>query len=151
MARIIVEPAASGNDLADGFVKALNLLSESGIRPQSGTKLVSKYALIVVEDPVKVVEHLPTRNSQPPSSRSRLLCLAPISSVPIEISENVRWFKSDPAWSQSDPPSGMGRSGVEREKVRLARRSIQTPKVGGGHAKRATGRAFTCQAVQLVE
>jgi hypothetical protein len=58
MARIIVEPAASGNDLSDSFVKALKLLSESGIKPQSGTKLVSKYAVIVVEDPVKVVEHL---------------------------------------------------------------------------------------------
>ena len=58
MARIIAEPAASGNDLSDSFVKALKLLSESGIKPQSGTKLVSKYAVIVVEDPVKVVEHL---------------------------------------------------------------------------------------------
>ena len=62
MARIIVEPAASGYDLSDSFVKALKLLSESGIKPQSGTKLVSKYAVIVVEDPVKVVEHLRAEN-----------------------------------------------------------------------------------------
>jgi hypothetical protein len=51
MARIMVERPASGNDLSDSFVKALKLLSESGIKPQSGTKLVSKYAVIVVEDP----------------------------------------------------------------------------------------------------
>jgi len=62
MARIIVKPAASGNDLSDSFVKALKLLSESGIKPQSGTKLVSRYAVIVVEDPVKVVEHLQAEN-----------------------------------------------------------------------------------------
>jgi len=62
MARIIVEPAASGYDLSDSFVKALKLLSENGIRPQSGTKLVPKYAVIVVEGPVKVVEHLRTEN-----------------------------------------------------------------------------------------
>lgn len=53
MARVIVEPAASGNDLSDSFVKAPKLLSESGIKPHSGTKLASKYAVIVVEDPVK--------------------------------------------------------------------------------------------------
>ena len=59
---LIVEPAASGNDLSDCFVKALKLLSESGIKPQSGTMLVSKYGVIVVEDPVKVVEHLRAGN-----------------------------------------------------------------------------------------
>ena len=58
MARIIVEPAASGNDLSDSFVKRLKLFSESGIKPQSGTKLVPKYAVVVGEDLVKLVEHL---------------------------------------------------------------------------------------------
>jgi hypothetical protein len=62
MARIIVRPADSANDLSDSFVKALKLLSESGIKPQSGTKLVSRYAVIVVEDPVTVAEHLRAGN-----------------------------------------------------------------------------------------
>jgi hypothetical protein len=62
MARIIVEPAPNGYDLSDRFVKALKLLRENGIKPQSRTKLVSKYAVIVVEDPVKVVEHLRAEN-----------------------------------------------------------------------------------------
>ena len=34
MARIIVRPADSANDVSDSFVKALKLLSESGIKPQ---------------------------------------------------------------------------------------------------------------------
>jgi hypothetical protein len=62
MARIIVEPASRGNDLSTRFVEALNLLNEKGIKLQSGTKLVSKYAVIVAEDPSKALEHLRARN-----------------------------------------------------------------------------------------
>ena len=58
MARIILQPAASGNDLSENFVKALKVLNASGVKLRSGTKLVSKYAVIVVEDPTRVVEHL---------------------------------------------------------------------------------------------
>jgi hypothetical protein len=49
MARIIVEKPGQG-DLADGFVKALNLLQVGGFKPRAGTKLVSRYGVIVVED-----------------------------------------------------------------------------------------------------
>ena len=58
MVRIFVEPAASGHDLPGSFIKALNILNENGIKPRSGTKLASKYAVIVTEDPLKVLEHL---------------------------------------------------------------------------------------------
>jgi hypothetical protein len=50
MTRIIVTPASSGNDLSQRFVKAINLLNENGIKLYSGTKLVSRYAVIVAED-----------------------------------------------------------------------------------------------------
>ncbi|MGO9606510.1 MAG: hypothetical protein ACLQAT_24485 [Candidatus Binataceae bacterium] len=50
MARIILEPIPGQGDLADGFVKALNLLENGGFKPRAGTKLVSRYAVIVVED-----------------------------------------------------------------------------------------------------
>jgi hypothetical protein len=62
MARIFVEPAAADHDLAGSFIKALNILNENGIKPRSGTKLVSKYAVIVTEDPLKVLEHLRVGN-----------------------------------------------------------------------------------------
>jgi hypothetical protein len=62
MARIIVQPASSGNDLSDRFVRALSLLKQKGVRLQSGTKLVSRYAVIVTEDPSKVLEHLRAEN-----------------------------------------------------------------------------------------
>ena len=52
MIRIIVEPASTGNDLSQRFVKAVSLLNEKGIKLYSGTKLVSKYAVIVAEDPL---------------------------------------------------------------------------------------------------
>ena len=55
MARIIVEPASTGNGLLERFVKALNLLKAKGIELHSGTKLVSKYAVIVAEDPSKAL------------------------------------------------------------------------------------------------
>jgi len=58
MVRIFVEPSAPGHDLPASFIKALNILNEHGIKPRTGTKLVSKYAVIVTEDPAKVLEHL---------------------------------------------------------------------------------------------
>ena len=62
MTRIIVTPASSGNDLSQRFVKAVNLLNENGIKLYSGTKLVSRYAVIVAEDPSKALEHLRAGN-----------------------------------------------------------------------------------------
>jgi len=62
MARIIVEPESSGNDLSARFVEALSLLNQKGIKLHSGTKLVSKYAVIVAEEPSKVLEYLRTIN-----------------------------------------------------------------------------------------
>src|SRR5262249_44794697 len=62
MVRIFVEPAAAGHDLPGSFIKALNILNQNGIKPRSGTKLVSKYAVIVTEDPLKVLEHLGSAN-----------------------------------------------------------------------------------------
>jgi hypothetical protein len=62
MVRIIVEPAASGNDLSQSFVRAVSLLNEKGIKLYSGTKLVSKYAVIVAEDPATALNYLRTAN-----------------------------------------------------------------------------------------
>ena len=62
MVRVFVEPAAADHDLPGSFIKALNILNENGIKPRSGTKLVSKYAVIVTEDPSKVLEHLRIAN-----------------------------------------------------------------------------------------
>ena len=47
MARIIIKPPG---DLFDGFVQALNLLKQDGLKPVAGTKLVSRYGVIVVDD-----------------------------------------------------------------------------------------------------
>jgi hypothetical protein len=44
------------------FVEALNLLNEKRVKLQSGTRLVSKYPVIVAEDPSKALEHLRARN-----------------------------------------------------------------------------------------
>ena len=62
MPRIIVEPGSSGNDLSQRFVRALSLLNEKGIKVHSGTKLVSKYAVIVAEDPSKALAYLRAGN-----------------------------------------------------------------------------------------
>jgi hypothetical protein len=37
-------------DLPDGFIRALNLLKDSGVQPRASTKPVSRYAVIVVDD-----------------------------------------------------------------------------------------------------
>ena len=47
MARIIIKPPG---DLSDGFVQVLNLLKQDGLKPGAGTKLVSRYGVIVVDD-----------------------------------------------------------------------------------------------------
>jgi len=60
--RIIIEASSSGNDLAGSFVKALNLLNENGVTLRSGTQLVSRYAVVVADDPTKVLEHLQAEN-----------------------------------------------------------------------------------------
>ena len=62
MVRIFVEPDAPDHDLPGSFIKALNILNENGIKPRCGTKLVSKYAVIVTEDPLKVLEQLRIAN-----------------------------------------------------------------------------------------
>jgi hypothetical protein len=64
MARIILVPPGSGGDLTDGFVKALALLADGGFKPRAGTKLVSRYAVIVVNDAesAPAVAHLRARN-----------------------------------------------------------------------------------------
>ena len=52
MARIIVNPPPStGHDiLAADFLKALTVLQDGGFELRSGTKLTSRYAVLVVED-----------------------------------------------------------------------------------------------------
>lgn len=51
MARIIVHAPPTGhNDLADDFLKALTVLREGGFEHGSGTKLTSRYAVVVIED-----------------------------------------------------------------------------------------------------
>ncbi len=51
MARIIVDPPPSGHDvLAADFLKALTVLHAGGFELRSGTKLTSRYAVLVVDD-----------------------------------------------------------------------------------------------------
>ena len=51
MARIIVNPPPAGhNVLATDFLKALTVLHDGGFELRSGTKLTSRYAVLVVED-----------------------------------------------------------------------------------------------------
>ncbi|HSV23295.1 MAG TPA: hypothetical protein VLJ17_09720 [Xanthobacteraceae bacterium] len=51
MARIIVNPPPFGRDvLAADFLKALTVLHDGGFELRSGTKLTSRYAVLVVED-----------------------------------------------------------------------------------------------------
>ncbi|HXW83511.1 MAG TPA: hypothetical protein VEJ86_03840 [Candidatus Binataceae bacterium] len=52
MARIIIGDTASKDDLADKFITALSLLKDRGLRPRTGTKLLTKYAVIEVEDAI---------------------------------------------------------------------------------------------------
>lgn len=51
MARIIVDPPPTRHDdLAADFLKALTVLCDGGFEPRSGTKLTSRYAVVVLED-----------------------------------------------------------------------------------------------------
>jgi hypothetical protein len=50
MTRIIIDSRTSGGDLAGLFVRSLGLLQEAQITPRAGTKLLSKYAVIVTDD-----------------------------------------------------------------------------------------------------
>jgi len=43
-------PPTRHDDLAADFLKALNVLHDSGFELRSGTKLTSRYAVLVVED-----------------------------------------------------------------------------------------------------
>jgi hypothetical protein len=50
VARIIIGASDPLADLSDSFVRALTLLADNGFRPLTGTMLVSRYAVIVVDD-----------------------------------------------------------------------------------------------------
>jgi hypothetical protein len=63
MKRIVIE-RPKGAELADEFRKALNLLCDGGYKPRSGTKLLSRYAVIMVDDDLfdQAVAHLRSAN-----------------------------------------------------------------------------------------
>ena len=50
MGRIIIRTSDTVPDLSEGFVRALTLLTDNGLHPVAGTMLVSRYAVIVVDD-----------------------------------------------------------------------------------------------------
>ena len=50
MSRIIIDSSVGNGDLAENFVRALGLLQDARIKLCPGTKLISKYAIIVAED-----------------------------------------------------------------------------------------------------
>ncbi len=50
MARIIIDPRGGTSDLAEMFVRALGLLQDARIKFNPGTKLLTKYAIIIVDD-----------------------------------------------------------------------------------------------------
>jgi len=50
MARIIIDSRAGAGDLAQAFVRALGVLQDAQIELRPGTKLISKYAIIVADD-----------------------------------------------------------------------------------------------------
>jgi hypothetical protein len=49
MKRIVIERPKDG-ELAHEFRKALDLLCDGGYKPRSGTKLLWRYAVIIVDD-----------------------------------------------------------------------------------------------------
>ena len=49
MARTIVQSTGNAGDLSDSFVRAAKLLIDGGLKLCAGTKLVSRYAVIVVD------------------------------------------------------------------------------------------------------
>ena len=50
MSRIIIDSRAGTGELADVFVRALGMLQEALVNLRPGTKLTSKYAIIVADD-----------------------------------------------------------------------------------------------------
>jgi hypothetical protein len=50
MARIIIDPRGGTGDLAEMFVRALGLLRDARIKFNPGTKLLTKYAIIMADD-----------------------------------------------------------------------------------------------------
>lgn len=52
MARIIIDSRAGTGDLAEMFVRARGLLHDARIKLHPGTKLLSKYAIVVSDDEV---------------------------------------------------------------------------------------------------
>jgi len=50
VARIIIGTSDPLADLSDSFVRALTLLTDNGFLPLTGTMLVSRYAVVVVDD-----------------------------------------------------------------------------------------------------
>ncbi len=52
MSRIIIDPRAGAADLAEMFVRAVGLLQDARIKLRPGTKLISKYAIVVADDEV---------------------------------------------------------------------------------------------------
>lgn len=50
MSRIIIDSRSGALDLAETFLKALGLLHDAEINPRPGTRLISRYAVIVVDD-----------------------------------------------------------------------------------------------------
>ena len=65
MARIIVHAPPTGHyDLANDFLKVLTVLLEGGFEARSGTKLTSRYAVVVIEDSAadRAIEKLASAN-----------------------------------------------------------------------------------------
>jgi hypothetical protein len=54
MARIIVQSTGTCDDLPYRFVRAVKVLTDGGLKLLAGTKLLSRYAVIVVEDQVSL-------------------------------------------------------------------------------------------------
>jgi hypothetical protein len=50
VARIIIGASDTLADRSDIFIRALTLLTDNGFQPLAGTMLVSRYAVIVVDD-----------------------------------------------------------------------------------------------------
>jgi hypothetical protein len=66
MTRIIIHATESTDDLSECFVRAVTLLTDAGLKPCAGTKLVSRYGIIVVDDAQvhSAIERLHAANMQ---------------------------------------------------------------------------------------
>jgi hypothetical protein len=63
MKGIVIDRPSMG-DLADEFRKALDVLCDDGLKPGSGTRLLSRYAVIAVDDGLvdRAIAHLRSAN-----------------------------------------------------------------------------------------